>query len=89
MLQFDVEKQESEQKLQARIESALMRFREELSSEQQDHLLSIYRDAEYPHGFYPPNNVVRNLGALAWYEGRFANNFGNAHLRDSLAVATT
>jgi DNA-binding transcriptional regulator GbsR (MarR family) len=46
---------------------------ETLSPTTQDKIISDFRLQEFPHGFYPPEQVVRALAALKWQNRRQQN----------------
>lgn len=53
-------------------EEILMSFEAELPTAEQSKFISAFMEQEYPHGFFPPTQVIRMLAAAEWYQTRYS-----------------
>jgi hypothetical protein len=49
-------------------EQAIDAFETELLEQQRTQFISQYTQTEYPHGFLPPTDIIRNLAAQSWFK---------------------
>jgi hypothetical protein len=61
-------------------DQAVPLFENELSSDAKQQYISRYIELELPHGFLPPQSVLRKLAALKWFKERQVSGSGEIRL---------
>lgn len=49
-------------------EMAVSTFQTELPEDEQERRITSFIELEYPHGYLPPQSVIKNLAAMKWFE---------------------
>jgi hypothetical protein len=47
-------------------EKALVAFETEVGSEERERFVATFAEREFPHGFFPPRNILHRLAAVQW-----------------------